>query len=101
MSYLDVLDENIKKAEMYLEKAEYARGQGWHTAYDVCVNSVDAILKCTRFCVECAKVKKAKHGHLLCDGGCVKGRSYDDFGKSNKGLWYVLHWTRKHDRRYK
>jgi hypothetical protein len=100
MSYLDVLDENIVRAEMYLRKAEYAREQGWRASYEVCMDSVAATLKCTRFCVECAKAKLKAGKKLSCTGGCVKGWSYNDFNKSNKKLWYVRHWTRKHDYRY-
>jgi hypothetical protein len=95
------MEKNLKDAERYLTKAEYARSQGWDTAYDVTINAASAIIQCVRFCVKCSKRKRRELGDKFKCEGCMGPGMFEKFEEHNKRIWYVLHWTRRHDTRYK
>jgi len=89
MSFLDDLDNNIKRAEKCLAQAEHAREQGWTTAYYFSISSVDNILKTVKHCVRCAKQKQAKlekGKKFKCSGTCVKGLGFEKFSEINKSM---------------
>jgi hypothetical protein len=104
MSYIKDLDDNLEKAETLLAQLEECLALGYLTAADIVSNHLRGVLKSSLFCCSCAKRTADKKGipyhNFKCVGGCVRGMSYDQWRKYNKGLWYIFHWTRLRDKRY-
>ena len=104
MSYLDDLQDNLEMAEECLAQIEECRAKGFHTAANFASNNLKGILKASLFCCKCAKRKADKkeipYSQFECEGGCVRGMSYEEWKEHNKNIWYVFNWTRRHDPRY-
>ena len=97
MSYIDDLEHNVKLIEEHLDKAIECINKGWLTAADVHVHAMKSVLKSAKFCVSCAKKKRARMEEngkdpkeFRCVGGCIKAGVWDDFAESNRRLRYVL-----------
>lgn len=95
MAYLDNIDDNVERMEELLAHMELALENNWSTVYGLATNNFLSILKCTQFCVRCAKSKADKIGipyhEFKCVGGCIKGGTLDAIKQVNKNIWRMFH----------